>query len=70
MAKIKVLQQSSSLAWSEQAIAKLDTILSDHSHCERKAAGVAIDLMFRYPSQHKLVRQRTGDRSTFRISVS
>ena len=59
-AKIKILQRSSSSAWIEQAIANLDTILLDHSHCERKAAGVAINLMFRYPSHHKLVRQLTA----------
>lgn len=58
--KIKILQQPSSSAWIEQAIANLDTILLDHSHCERKAAGVAINLMFRYPSHHKLVRQLTA----------
>lgn len=58
--KIKILQQPSSSARIEQAIANLDTVLLDHSHCERKAAGVAINLMFRYPSHHKLVRQSTA----------
>lgn len=58
--KIKILHQPSSSAWIEQAIANLDTVLLDHSHCERKAAGVAINLMFRYPSYHKLVRQLTA----------
>ncbi|MBE9043163.1 tRNA-(ms[2]io[6]A)-hydroxylase [Pleurocapsales cyanobacterium LEGE 10410] len=58
--KIKILQRSSSPAWIEQAIANLDTILLDHSHCERKAAGVAINLMFRYPAHQKLVRQLTA----------
>ena len=59
-ATINILQQPTNLAWVEQAIANLDTILLDHSHCERKAAGVAINLMFRYPSYHKLVRQLTA----------
>ena len=58
--KIKILQQPSSSAWIEQAIANLDTVLLDHSYCERKAAGVAINLMFRYPARHKLVRQLTA----------
>jgi tRNA-(ms[2]io[6]A)-hydroxylase len=58
--KIKILHQPSDLAWIELAIANLNTILLDHSHCERKAAGVAINLMFRYPSHHKLVRQLTA----------
>jgi tRNA 2-(methylsulfanyl)-N6-isopentenyladenosine37 hydroxylase len=57
---IKFLQQPTSLAWVEQAIANLDTILLDHSHCERKAAGVALNLMFRYPSYTKLVRMLTA----------
>lgn len=57
---IKFLKQPTSMAWVDQAIANLDTILLDHSHCERKAAGVAVNLMFRYPSYNKLVRQLTA----------
>ena len=57
---IKFLKQPTSKVWVEQAIANLDTILLDHSHCERKAAGVAINLMFRYPSNAKLVRTLTA----------
>lgn len=57
---IKFLQHPTSLAWVEQAIAHLDTILLDHSHCERKAAGVALNLIFRYPSSTKLVRTLTA----------
>jgi len=56
---IKFLQQPTSTAWVEQALANLDTILLDHSHCERKAAGEALNLMFRYPSNTKLVRSLT-----------
>lgn len=57
---IKFLQQPTSEAWIEQAITHLDVILLDHSHCERKAAGVAMNLMFRYPSSAKLVRALTA----------
>jgi tRNA 2-(methylsulfanyl)-N6-isopentenyladenosine37 hydroxylase len=57
---IKVLQQPTSQAWIEQALANLDTLLLDHSHCERKAAGVALNLMFRYPSHTRLVRMLTA----------
>ncbi|MEO1006764.1 MAG: tRNA-(ms[2]io[6]A)-hydroxylase [Cyanobacteria bacterium J06638_38] len=57
---INILQQPSSQTWLTTAIANLDTILLDHSHCERKAAGVAINLMFRYPAHQKLVRQLTA----------
>ncbi|MFM8003664.1 MAG: tRNA-(ms[2]io[6]A)-hydroxylase, partial [Dolichospermum sp.] len=35
-------------------------ILLDHSHCERKAAGVALNMMFRYPSHHKMIRELTA----------
>ena len=59
-AKINILKQPTSWAWIEQAIANLDGILLDHSHCERKAAGVALNLMFRYPSHAQLVRQLTA----------
>lgn len=56
---INVLKQPTSSAWVEQAIANLDIILLDHSHCERKAAGVALNLMFAYPSNTKMVRELT-----------
>lgn len=57
---INTLKQPTSWAWVEQALAHMDTILLDHSHCERKAAGVALNLMFRYPSNAQLVRQLTA----------
>ena len=57
---IKILQEPTSHQWLEQAINNLDIILLDHSHCERKAAGVAINMMFRYPSYTNLVRKLTA----------
>ena len=57
---MNTLCQLTSVAWLEQALGNIDTILLDHSHCERKAAGTAINLMFRYPSNTKLVRQLTA----------
>jgi len=57
---INALKQPTSDAWVEQAIANLDIILLDHSHCERKAAGVALNMMFRYPSNAKMVRELTA----------
>ena len=57
---MNVLCQPTSAAWLEQALANMDTILLDHSHCERKAAGTAVNMMFRYPSNTKLVRQLTA----------
>jgi tRNA-(ms[2]io[6]A)-hydroxylase len=49
-ARVKWLAAPSSAGWLEQALARADLVLIDHAHCERKAAGVALQLMFRYPS--------------------
>lgn len=57
---INALKQPTNDAWVEQAIANIDMILLDHSHCERKAAGVALNMMFRYPSHHKMIRELTA----------
>lgn len=57
---INALKQPTRWDWVEQATLNLDTILLDHSHCERKAAGVALNLMFRYPSNTQLVRMLTA----------
>jgi tRNA 2-(methylsulfanyl)-N6-isopentenyladenosine37 hydroxylase len=57
---MNILCQPTSDAWLEQALGNMDTILLDHSHCERKAVGTAVNMMFRYPSNHKLVRQVTA----------
>ncbi|MGF1537122.1 MAG: tRNA-(ms[2]io[6]A)-hydroxylase [Elainellaceae cyanobacterium] len=57
---MKFLQQPTSQAWLDQAIANLDEILLDHSHCERKAASNALTLMFRYPANAHLVHSLTA----------
>lgn len=58
--KIKFLKEPTSQAWIDQAIANIDTVLLDHSHCERKAAGMALKLMFQYPSYDRMVRSLTA----------
>ncbi len=35
--------------WVDRALADLEELLLDHAHCERKAAGLAVRMMFRYP---------------------
>ena len=45
---IKWLVSQTSDQWLAQAIANPIEILIDHAHCERKAAGFAVQLMFRY----------------------
>jgi len=37
--------------WLDRARAHLDEVLLDHAHCEKKAAGAAVKLLFAYP-QH------------------
>ncbi|MEB3260414.1 MAG: tRNA-(ms[2]io[6]A)-hydroxylase [Cyanobacteriota bacterium] len=53
-ARVKWLAAPTSPAWVHQAIARPDLVLIDHAHCERKAAGVALQLMFRHPSDREL----------------
>ena len=48
---IKWLIYKTSKEWLELAISNPIQILVDHAHCERKAAGVALQLMFRYVSE-------------------
>ncbi|MED5165062.1 MAG: tRNA isopentenyl-2-thiomethyl-A-37 hydroxylase MiaE, partial [Cyanobacteriota bacterium] len=47
-ATIKWLAAPTSDAWLELAIAHPLELLIDHAHCERKAAGAIVQLMFRY----------------------
>ncbi len=48
---IQFLLSSTSDQWLQQAIANPLEVLLDHAHCERKAAGYAIQLIFRYMSE-------------------
>jgi tRNA-(ms[2]io[6]A)-hydroxylase len=43
------LASATASAWVERALAGLDELLVDHAHCEKKAAGTALNLIFRYP---------------------
>ncbi|WP_216916019.1 MULTISPECIES: tRNA-(ms[2]io[6]A)-hydroxylase [unclassified Synechococcus] len=52
--RMRWLAAPSSAAWLEQALAHPELLLIDHAHCERKAAGAALQLMFRYPSDGEL----------------
>lgn len=36
-------------AWAERVLQDLPEILLDHAHCEKKAAGVPLRLIFQYP---------------------
>jgi tRNA 2-(methylsulfanyl)-N6-isopentenyladenosine37 hydroxylase len=45
----------SSDAWVAAALADLPTLLTDHAHCEKKAAHTAIRFLFRFPEWPALV---------------
>jgi tRNA-(ms[2]io[6]A)-hydroxylase len=53
------LQSASDARWLTQVDAHLDDILIDHAHCEKKAAGVAMNLLFSYVDQVPLARAMT-----------
>ena len=41
-------------AWVEAAVQDLPTLLQDHANCEKKAAGTAMNLLFRYSNRQEL----------------
>lgn len=53
-ARIRWLAAPTSAVWLQQALTRTDLVLIDHAHCERKAAGAALQLMFRYPGDAEL----------------
>ena len=42
--------------WISQAMPQINEILLDHAHCEKKAASMALNLMFRYPEYPQLMQ--------------
>jgi tRNA 2-(methylsulfanyl)-N6-isopentenyladenosine37 hydroxylase len=42
-------------AWVRAAVSRLDAVLLDHMHCEKKAAATALSLINRYPFHAELV---------------
>ncbi len=40
--------------WCEVARRDVGALLVDHAHLEKKAAGTAVTLLFRYPAEHRL----------------
>ena len=51
------LQSSSSSRWWLQVESHLDELLIDHAHCEKKAAGTAMNLIFAYVENEELCRE-------------
>lgn len=53
------LQSASTARWLTQVDGGLDAVLIDHAHCEKKAAGVAMNLLFSYVDHVALARAMT-----------
>ena len=53
------LQSPTSPRWLAQVDAALDDVIIDHAHCEKKAAGVAMNLLFSYVDHSELARAMT-----------
>ena len=43
-------------SWFDQAKNNVETLLIDHAHCEKKAAGTALSLLFRYVDRPHLLQ--------------
>jgi len=50
------LASETSPDWLPRVCAHLDEVLLDHAHCEKKAAGAAIKLLFSYP-HHRFLQE-------------
>lgn len=53
------LQSESSQRWLKLVDTNLEEILIDHAHCEKKAAGCAMNLIFAYVDNQELCREMT-----------
>lgn len=53
------LKSQTSDRWLQQVDQSLDEILIDHAHCEKKAAGTALNLIFAYVEDAELCREMT-----------
>ena len=51
------LQSATAERWFAQVDNHLDQILIDHAHCEKKAAGTAMNLIFAYVDREELTRE-------------
>ena len=49
-----LLQGPSPHGWLDAAVSDLPTLLIDHAECEKKAAGSALSLIYRYPQHYDL----------------
>lgn len=59
MGKMLNLKSATPDRWLRQVDAHLDQILIDHAHCEKKAAGTAMNLIFAYVEDQELCEEMT-----------
>ncbi len=59
MGSMLSLQSTTSPRWLQQVDQHLDEILIDHAHCEKKAAGTAMNLLFAYVEDEELCQEMT-----------
>jgi tRNA-(ms[2]io[6]A)-hydroxylase len=53
------LQAPTDASWLAQVDNNLEEVLIDHAHCEKKAAGTALNLIFHYVEDIELCREMT-----------
>ena len=53
------LQSVTDARWLRQVDANLNDVLIDHAHCEKKAAGTALNLIFHYVEDRELCQEMT-----------
>jgi tRNA-(ms[2]io[6]A)-hydroxylase len=49
------LQCASSPAWADTVMADFDTFLQDHADCERKASGMMMSMVAKYPDRKEII---------------
>lgn len=54
------LKSETGQRWLDQVEKHTEEILIDHAHCEKKAAGTALNLMFAYIEDEELCREMTS----------
>jgi tRNA-(ms[2]io[6]A)-hydroxylase len=54
------LHSASSSRWLEQVLGNVEELLLDHAHCEKKAAGTAMNLLFAYVEHTELCQAMTA----------
>lgn len=53
------LQAATDARWLRQVDENLNEVLIDHAHCEKKAAGTALNLIFHYVEDRELCQEMT-----------